>query len=58
MLRVVESSNTAFIVVDENVVYDNALEVALATAPSNFDAYFNSTIIFNSAYGGTWQLLI
>ncbi len=40
VLGVVESLNSTFIVVDENVIYDKALEVALATAPSGFDTYF------------------
>jgi len=40
VLKVVESLNDTFIVVDENVVYDKALEVALTTAPSGFDTYF------------------
>ncbi len=40
VLKVVESLNNTFIVVDENVIYDKALEVALTTAPSGFDTYF------------------
>ncbi len=40
VLGVVESLNATFIVVDENVIYDKALETALATAPSGFDTYF------------------
>ena len=40
VLGVVESLNNTFIVVDEDLIYDKALEVALATAPSGFDTYF------------------
>ena len=40
VLEVVESLNNTFIVVDENVIFDKALEIALATAPSGFDTYF------------------
>ena len=40
VLGVVESLNATFIVVDENVIYDKALEVALETAPSGIDTYF------------------
>ena len=40
VLKVVESLNNTFIVVDENVIYDKALEVALTTAPSGFDTCF------------------
>ena len=40
VLKIVESLNNTFIVVDENVIYDKALEVALTTAPSGFDTYF------------------
>ncbi|UXD21748.1 nucleotide-binding protein [Ignicoccus pacificus DSM 13166] len=40
VLKVVESLNNTFIVIDEDVVYDKALEVALTTAPSGFDTYF------------------
>lgn len=38
--EVLESLNSTFIVVDENLIYDKALEVALATAPPGFDTYF------------------
>ena len=40
VLEVVESLNNTFIIVDENVIFDKALEIALATAPSGFDTYF------------------
>ena len=40
VLRVVESLNATFVVVDESVIYEKALEAALATAPSGFDTYF------------------
>ncbi len=40
LLKVVESLYDTFIVVDENVIYDKALEVALTTAPAGFDTYF------------------
>ncbi len=40
VLEVAESLNNTFIVVDENMIFDKALEIALATAPSGFDTYF------------------
>ncbi|WP_062661539.1 hypothetical protein [Aeropyrum camini] len=40
VLEVLESLNKTFIIIDENIIYDKALEVALTTAPSGFDTYF------------------
>ena len=37
---VVESLKSTFVVVGEELLYEKALEVALKTAPSGFDAYF------------------
>ncbi|MEM0027149.1 MAG: type II toxin-antitoxin system VapC family toxin [Ignisphaera sp.] len=49
VLRIIESLSETFIIVDENVIYDKALDVALTTAPSGFDTYFLAlTLLTNS----------
>ena len=40
VLEVLGSLNETSIVIDGDVIYDKALEVALTTAPSGFDTYF------------------
>ena len=40
VLGVLKSIEETFIIVDEAMIYNKALEVALTTAPSGFDTYF------------------
>ncbi len=49
IIKIIESLNKTFIVVDENIIYDKALEVALTTAPSGFDAYFIALALFTGS---------
>ncbi len=49
VLEVLESLNKTFIIIDENIIYDKALEVALATAPSGFDTYFLALAILTNS---------
>lgn len=49
VLEVLESLNKTFIIIDESVIYDKALEVALTTAPSGFDTYFLALAILTDS---------
>ena len=49
ILDVLESLNRTFIVIDENIIYDKALEIALSTAPSGFDTYFLALALLTSS---------
>ena len=40
IVELVESIEETFIIVDEDVIYGKALEIAMDRAPSGFDTYF------------------
>ncbi|RLF34720.1 MAG: nuclease [Thermoplasmata archaeon] len=49
IMKLVESIEETFIVVNENVIYSKALEVAIDRSPSGFDTYFIALAIITNS---------
>ena len=47
--EVVESIEDTFVIVDEDVIYGKALEIAMDRAPSGFDTYFIALALITSS---------